>query len=85
MKHLATVSAALLATTWFGAGMAQAHAADSDAARTTETRPDAGSRANEKDQEKKGELELCKKKAQGLDGPERARFMTDCLSSPGRN
>ena len=51
-----------------------------------EAKPEANRQgeAFDRDREKKGELELCKEKAQGLDGPDRARFMTDCLKGPGR-
>ena len=83
MKHLSKPIAALLVTAWLAVGV---HAQPVGSEAGTEVKPEANRQgeAADRDREKKGELELCKEKAQGLDGPDRARFMTDCLRGPGR-
>jgi hypothetical protein len=69
-----------------GNAFAQAVGSDTGGAdRGADIRGEAAVKDREKDREKKGELELCKERAQGLDGPERARFFTDCLRGGGRN
>ena len=81
MKQLSHAIAALLVTTLLAGGaLAQTAGTDTTAA---DPRVDSRGEAADKDREKKGELELCKEKAQGLDGPERARFFTDCLKGRG--
>ena len=81
MKRLSQAIAALLVTALLaGGGLAQTAGSDTAGA---DTRAESRGEAADKDREKKGELELCKEKAQGLDGPERARFFTDCLKGRG--
>jgi hypothetical protein len=84
MKHLIAVSAALLVTTLCPAEVAHAQAAQGGAGSAAEAKTDKGGNTTSKERREKGELERCKEKAQGLDGPERARFMTDCLRGPGK-
>jgi hypothetical protein len=83
MKHLSSVIAGALVTAWFAAGV---HAQAVLGEPSNEAKPDAKRQgeATDRDREKKGELEFCKNKAQGLDGPDRARFLTDCLRGSGR-
>jgi hypothetical protein len=86
MKRHSSAIAALLVTALM-AGGALAQPAGTDTGGAADKRADRRDEAADKDREKKSEseLELCKAKAQGLDGPERARFFTNCLRGPGRS
>jgi hypothetical protein len=84
MKHLSSaITALLVAASVAVAGHAQP--VGSDASSDAKLQSDRRGEAADRDREKKGELELCKEKALGLDGPERARFMTECLRGAGRS
>lgn len=47
--------------------------------KATAVEHDKGDRARKKDERRPDDLESCKRDATDLHGPERARFMTDCL------
>jgi hypothetical protein len=83
MKHFAKVSALLVAALC-AAGTPHAQPEKGEASSDTQTKAERSEDAQGKEREKKGELEVCKEKAHGLDGPERARFMTDCLRGPAQ-
>lgn len=84
MKRIDLGRAAVIAMTFFAFASIAAQTPERDAtgsaAKSKSSLSNAldGKRGSETD-----ELTVCKEKAQGLDGPQRGRFMTDCLAQNG--
>jgi hypothetical protein len=80
MNCATMAGAAILAAALIAGGAAGAQTGERNVPESaTEQKSDRSGEADGKDREKKDDLEICKEKAHGLSGPERARFMTDCL------
>ncbi|MGZ8228195.1 MAG: hypothetical protein ACXW2A_00965 [Burkholderiales bacterium] len=80
MNRATMAGAAILAAALIAAGAAGAQTGERNVPESaTEQKSDRSGKADGRDREKKDELEICKEKAHGLSGPERARVMTDCL------
>jgi hypothetical protein len=74
----AKTAAILLGFLLAGAPVA-AQPGEREASPPSEQKRERAADESSKREEKKDEIEICKEKAHGLSGPERARFMTECL------
>src|SRR5262249_45068924 len=81
MKHIDLGRAGVIAMTFFVFASIAAQPPERDAAGSAaKSKSSLSNEADAKRGSDRDELTVCKEKAQGLAGPQRGRFMTECLA-----